>query len=108
MIKKYYLLSPGPTPIPDEVLSVASEAIIHHRTSEFSKILMEVVDGLKYVFQTKQDVFVLTSSGTGAMQAAVVNLLNPGDKVITINGGKFGERWGQICRVYGVNVHEIK
>jgi len=108
MIKKYYLLSPGPTPIPDEVLSVASEAIIHHRTSEFSKILMEVVDGLKYVFQTKQDVYVLASSGTGAMEAAVVNLLCPGDKVITINGGKFGERWGHICRAYGANVHEIK
>jgi len=108
MIKKYYLLSPGPTPIPDEVLATASEFIIHHRTPEFSKILMEVVDGLKYVFQTKQDVYVLTSSGTGAMQAAVVNLLNPGDKAITINGGKFGERWGHICRAYGVNVHEIK
>ncbi|MCP2520837.1 alanine--glyoxylate aminotransferase family protein [SCandidatus Aminicenantes bacterium Aminicenantia_JdfR_composite] len=108
MIKKYYLLSPGPTPIPDEVLAVASEAIIHHRTPEFSKILMEVIEGIKYVFQTKQDIYVLTSSGTGAMEAAVVNLLNPGDKVITINGGKFGERWGQICRAYGVNVHEIK
>jgi len=108
MIKKYYLLSPGPTPIPDEVLAVASEAIIHHRTPEFSKILMEVIEGLKYVFQTKEDVYVLTSSGTGAMEAAVVNLLCPGDKVITINGGKFGERWGHICRAYGANVHEIK
>ena len=108
MIKKYYLLSPGPTPIPDEVLSSASEAIIHHRTPEFSKILMEVVEGLKYVFQTKEDVYVLTSSGTGAMQTAVVNLLSSGDKVIAINGGKFGERWGHICRAYGVEVNEIK
>ncbi|MFQ6084352.1 MAG: pyridoxal-phosphate-dependent aminotransferase family protein [Candidatus Aminicenantia bacterium] len=108
MIKKYYLLSPGPTPIPDSVLSIASESIIHHRTPEFSNILMEVIEGLKYVFQTKEDVFILSSSGTGAMEAAVVNILFPGDKAISLNGGKFGERWGQICRAYGVEVNEIK
>ncbi|MBE0460018.1 MAG: alanine--glyoxylate aminotransferase family protein [Candidatus Aminicenantes bacterium] len=107
MIKKYYLLSPGPTPVPESVLSAAAEPIIHHRTPEFSSIFMETVEGLKYVHQTKEDVFVLTSSGTGAMEAAVVNLLCPGDKVITLNGGKFGERWGQICRVYGADVKEI-
>lgn len=107
MIKKYYLLSPGPTPIPPEVLAVASEPIIHHRTSEFSEIFMQVSEGLKYVFGTKEDVFILTSSGTGAMEAAIVNTLSPGDKVITINGGKFGERWGNICRAYGVEVKEV-
>jgi serine---pyruvate transaminase len=107
MIKKYYLLSPGPTPIPDNVLSVAAEPIIHHRTPEFSEIFMQVSEGLKYVFGTKSDVFILTSSGTGAMETAVVNTLSPGDKAICINGGKFGERWGNICRAYGVNVREI-
>lgn len=107
MIKKYYLLSPGPTPVPEHVLAAAAEPIIHHRTPEFSAIFMETVEGLKYVFGTKEDVHILTSSGTGAMEAAVVNLLSPGDKVITINGGKFGERWGNICRTYGVEVHEI-
>jgi aspartate aminotransferase-like enzyme len=107
MIKKYYLLSPGPTPIPPDVLAVASEPIIHHRTPEFSEIFMQVSEGLKYVFGTKEDVFILTSSGTGAMEAAVVNTLSPGDKVITMNGGKFGERWGNICRAYGVEVKEI-
>ncbi|UCC39101.1 MAG: alanine--glyoxylate aminotransferase family protein [Candidatus Aminicenantes bacterium] len=107
MIKKYYLLSPGPTPVPEDALSIASEPIIHHRTPEFSGIFMEVVEGLKYVFQTEQDVYVLTSSGTGAMQAAVNNILNPGDKVISLSGGKFGERWGQICRAYGIEVREI-
>ncbi|MGQ9673868.1 MAG: pyridoxal-phosphate-dependent aminotransferase family protein [Candidatus Aminicenantales bacterium] len=107
MIKKYYLLSPGPTPIPPEVLAAASEPIIHHRTSEFSEIFMQVSEGLKYVFGTKEDVFILTSSGTGAMEAAIVNTLSPGDKVITINGGKFGERWGNICRAYGVEVKEV-
>jgi len=107
MIKKYYLLSPGPTPVPVEALSAASEPIIHHRTPEFSDIFMEVSEGLKYVFQTEQDVFVLTSSGTGAMESAVVNTLGPGDKTVSLNGGKFGERWGKICRAYGVEVKEI-
>lgn len=107
MIKKYYLLSPGPTPIPDEVLTAAAVPIIHHRTPEFSKIFMETTEGLKYVFQTEQDVYILTSSGSGAMETAVVNTLSPGDKVITLNGGKFGERWGKICRAYGVEVKEI-
>ncbi len=107
MIKKYYLLSPGPTPVPADVLSAAAEPIIHHRTPEFSAIFMEVTEGLKYVFETEQDVFVLTSSGSGAMETAVVNTLCPGDKAITINGGKFGERWGKMCRAYGVDVREI-
>ena len=107
MIKKYYLLSPGPTPIPDKVLSVAAEPIIHHRTPEFSNIFMEVTEGIKTVFETKEDVFILTSSGTGAMETAVVNTLSPGDKVIIINGGKFGERWGNICKAYGVIYKDI-
>jgi aspartate aminotransferase-like enzyme len=107
MIKKYYLLSPGPTPIPDAVLSVAAEPIIHHRTPEFSDIFIQVTEGLKYVFGTKEDVFILTSSGSGAMEAAVVNTLSPGDKAISINGGKFGERWANICKAYGVSVREI-
>ena len=107
MIKKYYLLSPGPTPVPEKVLSAAAEPIIHHRTPEFSNIFMETTEGLKYVFQTEQDVFILTSSGSGAMETAVVNTLCAGDKVITLNGGKFGERWGKICRAYGVEVKEI-
>jgi aspartate aminotransferase-like enzyme len=107
MIKKYYLLSPGPTPVPETALSAAAEPIIHHRTPEFSDIFMEVSEGLKYVFQTEQDVFVLTSSGTGAMETAIVNTLCSGDKAITINGGKFGQRWGKICRAYGVDVREI-
>jgi aspartate aminotransferase-like enzyme len=107
MIKKYYLLSPGPTPVPDEVLTAAAKPIIHHRTPEFSDIFMETTEGLKYVFQTEQDVFILTSSGSGAMETAVVNTLCPGDKVISLSGGKFGERWGKICRAYGAEVKEI-
>jgi aspartate aminotransferase-like enzyme len=107
MIKKYYLLSPGPTPVPESVLAAAAEPIIHHRTPEFSKIFMETTEGIKYVFGTKEDVFILTSSGSGAMEAAVVNTLSPGDKIISLNGGKFGQRWGNICKAYNVNCREI-
>jgi len=108
MIRKSYLLSPGPTPVPEKVLAAASEPVLHHRTPEFSEVFLEVSEDLKYVFQTKNNVYILASSGTGAMEAAVVNTLSPGDKVITINGGKFGERWGNIGRAYSLNVHEIK
>jgi len=107
MIKKYYLLSPGPTPVPENVLAAAAEPIIHHRTPEFSKIFMDVSEGLKYVFGTKEEVYILTSSGTGAMEASVINTLSPGDKALTINAGKFGERWGNICKAYGIQHKEI-
>ncbi|MBU4331339.1 MAG: alanine--glyoxylate aminotransferase family protein [Acidobacteria bacterium] len=108
MIKKDILLSPGPTQVPEEVLLEASRPLIHHRTPEFSNIFMDTIDGLKYVFQTGEDVYLLASSGTGAMEAAVVNLLCPGDRVLTINGGKFGARWAKICRAYGVEAQEIE
>jgi aspartate aminotransferase-like enzyme len=107
LIKKHYLLSPGPTPVPERVLASATEPLIHHRTPEFSKIFMDTVEGIKDVFQTQNDVFILASSGSGAMEAAVVNTLSPGEKAIVINGGKFGDRWGKICRAYGVSVREI-
>lgn len=107
MIIKERLLSPGPTPIPEEVSVISSLPLIHHRSPKFSQIFMEVVEGLKNIFQTSQDVFILLSSGTGAMETAVVNILSPGDKIITINAGKFGARWGQIGTSYGIEVKEI-
>ena len=108
MHKKTHLLSPGPTPIPQEVSEVASRPLIHHRTPEFSKIFMEVTQGLRYMFQTQRDVFVLTSSGSGAMEAAAVNILSPGDQVLVINAGKFGNRWKVIAQAYGIQVHEVQ
>lgn len=101
-MKKNYLLTPGPTPLPPEICEVLSKPIIHHRTPGFQAILKEVSENLKVVFQTKQDVFILTSSGTGAMEAAVVNLLSWGDKALVIQGGKFGERWTELCEAYGI------
>jgi len=99
---KNYLLTPGPTPVPPQVLLEMAKPIIHHRTPQFQRILQEAQEGLKYVFQTKGDVLLFASSGTGAMEGAVCNLLSPGDKAISIQGGKFGERWTQICKAYGV------
>jgi len=107
MLIKDRLLTPGPTPIPEEVSSIATQPLIHHRSPEFSTVFMKVVEGLKYIFQTDQDVFVLLSSGTGAMEQALVNILSPGDKIITINAGKFGARWGQIGSSFGVEVKDI-
>jgi len=104
---KNYLLTPGPTPIPPKILKALSQPIIHHRTPQFQEVLREVTEGLKYVFQTKNDVFIFSSSGTGAMEATVANLLSPGDKVITIEGGKFGQRWTEICEAFGLDCEVI-
>jgi aspartate aminotransferase-like enzyme len=105
---KQYLLSPGPTPIPNEVALAMAETMIHHRTPQFNKIFDEARDGLKKLFGTKNDVLILASSGTGAMEAAVANLFSPGDKVLVINGGKFGERWLNISNAFGLNPIEMK
>ena len=101
-MKKNYLLTPGPTPLPPEVLEALSRPIIHHRTDIFRKIVAEAIDNLKYIFQTKNDVFILASSGTGAMEASVVNILSSADYALTVEGGKFGQRWTEICKAYGI------
>ena len=105
---KNYLFTPGPVAVPEDVMLEMARPIIHHRTEEFETLFGQVRDGLKYVFETKQEVFILASSGTGAMEAAVVNTLSRGDKVLVVNGGKFGERWGKISKAYGLEVVEIK
>ena len=105
---KQYLLSPGPTPIPNEVALAMSETMIHHRTPQFNKVFEEARQGLKTLFGTNGDVLILASSGTGAMEAAVANLFSPGDKVLVINGGKFGERWLNIANAFGLDPVEVK
>ncbi|MDQ6961867.1 MAG: alanine--glyoxylate aminotransferase family protein [Mariprofundaceae bacterium] len=106
MLKKY-LLSPGPTAVPENVLLRMAQPMIHHRTPQFSAIFAETKGMLETLFQTKNDVLTLASSGTGAMEAAILNLYSEGDTIITVNGGKFGERWGKIGREYGLNVVEL-
>lgn len=105
---KHYLLSPGPTPVPNEVELAMAATMIHHRTPQFNKVFEEARRGLRKLFGTKNDVLILASSGTGAMEAAVANLFSPGDKVLVINGGKFGERWLNISNAFGLQPVEIK
>lgn len=105
---KNYLLAPGPTAVPAEVLLRIAAPTIHHRTPEFEKIVEKVRDQLRRIFETSQDVLMLAASGTGAMEAAVTNTLSPGDRVLCVNGGKFGERWMKICRTFGMEVEELK
>jgi aspartate aminotransferase-like enzyme len=107
MQKKYLLFAPGPSPIPPEVLLAMAEPIIHHRAPAYVKVLEEVREGLKYLFQTKNEVLIFASSGTGAMEGAVTNTLCAGDTVLVVQGGKFGERWAQICNAYGVHAKVI-
>jgi aspartate aminotransferase-like enzyme len=105
---KRYLLAPGPTQVPPEVLLAMARPIVHHRAPEFVALFAEVREDLKWLFQTRNDVLTLVSSGTGGMEGAVANFLSPGDKALCINGGKFGERWGKLCKTFGVNAVEIK
>lgn len=100
-MKKVSLLAPGPTPVPPRTLLAMAQPLIHHRSSDFLEIFGRVREGLKKIFKTNNDVLVFCSSGTGAMESAVANLLSPGDKAIAIRGGKFGERWTEILEAYG-------
>lgn len=108
MKDKQFLMIPGPTPIPESVLLAMAKHPIGHRSSEFSEILKEVYENLKYVFQTKNDVFMFASSGTGAMDAALSNLVNEGDNVLSLVLGNFGNRWAKIASGYGANVDKIE
>lgn len=104
---KSYLFSPGPTMLPPEILLRMAEPVMHHREPEFSRILAEIRGNLKYLFQTRNEVLMFASSGTGAMDGAVSNLLSRGDTALVVGGGKFGERWQEICEAYEVQVRAI-
>jgi len=105
---KRYLLTPGPTAVPPEVMLRMSQPLIHHRTPEFEQLFAKVQEGLRWLFQTTQDVLMLAASGTGAMEAALANLCSAGDTVIVVNGGKFGERWLKISQAFNLKPVEIK
>ncbi len=106
-MKKQYLLAPGPTPVPPEVLLAMSAPMIHHRSPDFIPVIQKVRSGLKWLFQTKQEVITVAGSGTAGMEASMTNFLSPGDKVIAVNGGKFGERWLKIAKAYGITAIEV-
>lgn len=105
---KTYLLAPGPTPVPESVLTAMNQPIPHHRTAAFETVMAEVRQGLKKVFGTEQEVLLLAASGTGGMEAAISNLFSPGDEVLTLAAGKFGERWTKLAQAYGLKPTEIR
>lgn len=108
MTQRNILLTPGPAPVPPEALQAMAEPIFHHRTPRYQKLFREVSENLKPVFRTRQAVYTFTGSGTLAMEAAIVNFMSPGEKVIVLEAGKFGERWTQLAKAYQLNPVVIK
>lgn len=108
MKDKLFLMIPGPTPVPETVLLAMAKHPIGHRSGEFEAILKYCYEGLREIFQTKNDVFIYASSGTGAMEAALSNLVNEGDKVLSLVIGNFGNRWVKIAKSLGANVQTIE
>jgi len=107
-VKKIRLLTPGPTPVPERLSLRMARPIVHHRSPEFEAVFARVREGLAWLYQTKQDVLVFAASGTGAMEASLVNFLRKGDTAVVVDGGKFGERWGKLAKAYGVNPVTLK
>jgi aspartate aminotransferase-like enzyme len=95
-------MTPGPAPVPEDVLLELARPVIHHRSAEAKEVITEVAAGLKDVFQTRNDVLILTASGTGAMEAAAVNTVPEGGKALVLAAGHFANRWGNICKAYGI------
>jgi aspartate aminotransferase-like enzyme len=107
-MKKYQLMAPGPTPVPSQALLAMAQPMIHHRTPEYEALFAEVRAGLRWLFQTQQDVIPLACSGTGAMEAAVANTCSPGEVVAVVVAGAFGQRWAEIARAWGLQVVELR
>ena len=105
---RYRLFTPGPTQIPEATRLAASPSLIYHRGPEFKQLFLRVQDNLRYLFHTREEVLLLTCSGTGGMESCLVNLLATGQKALVIEGGKFGERWGEICTAYGIETVSLK
>src|SRR5436190_13113352 len=107
MTAKRYLFTPGPTPVPPEVLAAMAEPMVHHRGADFRAVYERCLARLRQVYRTESDVLLFSASGTGAMDSAVTNLCAPGDTVAVVTAGAFGERWVAICEQYGLDVRRI-
>src|SRR5439155_10753717 len=107
-MEKRYLFTPGPTPVPPEVLAAGAEPIVHHRGPDFRQVYARTLGRLKDVYRTESDVLLFSASGTGAMESTVANLCGPGDRVAVVSHGSFGERWVAICEQHGVDVVPIR
>lgn len=108
MDDKLMLMIPGPTPVPEKALTAMGKHPVGHRSGEFSNLVGEIFADLKWLHQTQNDVLVVTASGTGAMEAGMINVLSTGDRVLVGNNGKFGERWADVARAYHLDVQEIQ
>src|SRR5438093_9987085 len=106
--EKRYRFTPGPTPVPPEVLEVLSRPAIHHRGPDFLKAYRSVLARLKEVFRTGNEVLVFTSSGTGAFESAVANLTEPRERALVVSSGNFGERWAAMVSGYGADVDHLR
>ncbi|MDX6588943.1 MAG: hypothetical protein QOI84_217, partial [Solirubrobacterales bacterium] len=107
-VEKRYLFTPGPTPVPPEVLAAGAEPIVHHRGADFRAIYERTLGRLREVYCTSSDVLLFSASGTGAMESAVANLCEPGDRVAVVSHGSFGERWLAITESHGLDVVPIR
>jgi aspartate aminotransferase-like enzyme len=105
---KRYLMAPGPTPVPPEVLAAGAQPVIHHRGPDFRALMLRCLDRLQEVLRTQSKVLLFTASGSGAFESAVVNLLSPGERALAVSAGEFGERWATLATAYGVDVHDLR
>ena len=108
MAQKRYLFTPGPTPVPPQVLAALAEPVLHHRAPDFRVVYERVLDRLRAVHRTSSDVLLFTCSGTAAFESAIVNLCSPGDRVLAVSSGNFGERWASMARRFGCDVVELR
>ena len=107
MAGKQYLMTPGPTPVPPQVLAALAEPIVHHRGPDFRPVYERCLERLRAVFRTASDVLLLASSGTGGMESVVANLCRPGDRVLVVSAGRFAERWAEIAETWGCAVERL-
>src|SRR5712691_9663026 len=108
MPEKRYLMTPGPTPVPPEVLAALAEPVIHHRGRDFREIYERCLARLRDVYRTEHDVLLFTSSGTGAFESAVANLTSPADRSVVVSAGSFGERWAAMTKAYGADLVHVR
>ena len=108
MAEKRYLMTPGPTPAPPEVLAAIAQPVLHHRGPDYRKLYSECLSRLREVFRTGEEVLLFGASGTGAMESAVANLCSPGERVLVVSAGYFGERWAALAKAYGAEVDHLR
>jgi len=108
MAQKRYLFTPGPTPVPPQVLAALAEPVLHHRAPDFREVYARVLGRLRDVHRTESEVLLFTCSGTGAFESAIVNLCSPGEHVLAVSAGSFGERWAAMARTYSCVVEELR